>query len=363
MRIRSNPQKHILLINNIIYIIINNIYYFNILKRLTKKMYEIEKINLKAENVNILNKGKTILLNNNNIIKRYEKSDGSDYKLVNTIIHNDTYGIIYLTMLSNEMILTSSRQTIILYKKEENSSYKIYQRIFNYNWAEIYKIKELDNTNFAVCGWYGFMIFNKHNNEYEISLEINEFTLQGHNHILDFMEIKGKKDEKNSFILYGYEKAFIINDKKIINQITLDVEHKNPFGNNYICQFNDELFILYGKRHITLVNTYENKFKQIDFLDEDKAGKTNLFNIDLCQYVYKYNSNSVILFSKTRLFIIQIINNEKIQVNLCIKLDKYYFPFNYIQEEKAIYFKNFKNKQINKLKIKKKYICYDMNNK
>ena len=129
MRIRSNPQKHILLINNIIYIIINNIYYFNILKRLTKKMYEIEQINLKAENVNILNKGKTILLNNNNIIKRYEKSDGVDYKLVNTIIHNDAYGIIYLTMLSNEMILTSSRQTIILYKKEENSSYQIYQII------------------------------------------------------------------------------------------------------------------------------------------------------------------------------------------------------------------------------------------
>ena len=190
-------------------------------------MYKIEKLFLRGETVNILNKGKNILLtkciNNNDEIRLYEKSNKSSYKLVDKIIHEDTWGIIYLTMLSNGMILTSSRQTIIIYKKEKDSSYKKYQRIFNPNWAEIYQIKEFENENFAVCGWYGFMIFNKYKSKYKISLEINKSILREYSVIYDFMKIKGRE---NSFILYGYYKAFIINNRTVINRITLENEIK-----------------------------------------------------------------------------------------------------------------------------------------
>ena len=41
---------------------------------------------------------------------------------------------------------------------------KINQKIFNCNWAEIYRIKELENKNFAVCGWAGFFIFKMNDN-------------------------------------------------------------------------------------------------------------------------------------------------------------------------------------------------------
>jgi len=54
----------------------------------------------------------------------------------------------YLTMLSNEMIITSSIYTIRIYKKGENSSYQIYQIFKIADWNEIYKIKELENSNF-----------------------------------------------------------------------------------------------------------------------------------------------------------------------------------------------------------------------
>ena len=321
-------------------------------------MYEIEELNLKGEKGNILNKGKTILLSkekkNNIYIELYEKSDESDYKLKNEIKHDDPYGMFYLTMLSNEMIITSSIYTIRIYKKGENSSYQIYQIFKILDWNEIYKIKELENSNFAVCGGYGFIIFNKNNNEYEVSLEINESTLGEHHRIFDFMKIKGEKD---AFILYGRKKAFIINDKNIINQTSLDYEFINYLNNyNLICHFNDELYILSGKRHITVININENEFKQIDFLKEVKRAKNHQYKKEKCPYIYKYNSNSIILIFSKGIFIIQIINNVKIQIKLSIKLDinEYYSYLNFIEEEKAIYYRDIEDK-IKKLKIKKKY--------
>ena len=257
-------------------------------------------------------------------------------------------------MLSNDMIITLSIYTIIIYKKGKNSSYQIYQIFQIAQWNEIYKIKELENSNFAVCGMYGFIIFNKNNNEYEVSLEINESTLGEHHTIYDFMKIKGEKD---AFILYGRKKAFIINDKNIINQTSLDAEFIN-YNNNYnlICQFNDELYILSGMRHITVVNINENEFKQIDFLKEVKRAKNHQYDKEECPYIYNYNSNSIILIFYKRIFIIQIINNEKIQIKLSIKLDinEYYHYLNFIEEEKAIYYNDI-NDKIKKLKIKKKY--------
>ena len=321
-------------------------------------MYKIEELNLKGEKGNILNKGKTILLpkekKNFINIELYEKSDESDYKLKNEIKHDDPYRILYLTTLSNEMIITSSIYTIRIYKKGENSSYQIYQIFKILDWNEIYKIKEFENSNFAVCGGYGFIIFNKNNNEYEVSLEINESTLGEHHRIFDFMKIKGEKD---AFILYGRKKAFIINDKNIINQTSLDYEFINYLNNyNLICHFNDELYILSGKRHITVININENEFKQIDFLKEVKRAKKHQYEKEECPFIYKYNSNSIILIFSKGIFIIQIINNEKIQIKLSIKLDinEYYHYLNYIEEEKAIYYNDI-NDKIKKLKIKKKY--------
>ena len=316
-------------------------------------MYKIENLNLRGEfATNILNKGKNILLtksiNDRYEIQLYEKSNKSNkssYKLVNKIFHDDIWGILYLTMLSNEMILTSSRHTIIIYKKKKDSSYKKYQRITNISWAEIYQIKELENENFAVCGWYGFMIFNKYNSKYKISLEINESIIGENSMIYDFMKIKGKE---NSFILYGYYKAFIINERTIINQITLEKELKNFLCfNNLICQFNDELFILSGWKYFTLFNANQNIFKKISFLGEIKE------KVEV-PLVYKYNSNSIIVCSSKGIFIVQLFNNEKIQVNTFIKFDKLGHRLNYIKEEKALYYKeSLGNEYIMKLNFKK----------
>ena len=104
-----------------------------------------------------VNKGKNILLQNDRQILLYEIKEKSKYKLLDKI--ESEIGIIDLTMLSNEMIITSGRKTIIIYKKIENSTYRIHQKIFNHDWAEIYRIKELENKNLAVCGWIGFIIF------------------------------------------------------------------------------------------------------------------------------------------------------------------------------------------------------------
>lgn len=56
------------------------------------------------------------------------------------------------------------------------------------------------------------------------------------------MEIKNKKD---SFIFCGNNGAYIINEKKIIKQINFNekIDRKYTFGRNYICQFNDDIFV------------------------------------------------------------------------------------------------------------------------
>ena len=116
------------------------------------------------------------------------------------------------------------------------------------------------------------------------------------------MEIKEKK---NSFILYGNKNAFIINDKKIINQITLDNKYKNFIRNKLIYQINEYLFILSGMRYITVINVNENKFKQIYFLKEVKTVKKDKYDKENNPYLYKYNSNSIIIISYKGIFIIQ----------------------------------------------------------
>ena len=132
------------------------------------------------------------------------------------------------------------------------------------------------------------------------------------------MEIKEKK---NSFILYGNKNAFIINDKKIINQITLDNKYKNFIRNKLIYQINEYLFILSGMRYITVINVNENKFKQIYFLKEVKTVKKDKYDKENNPYLYKYNSNSIIIISYKGIFIIQWINNEKVQVNIFIRIE------------------------------------------
>ena len=170
-------------------------------------MYEIESLNRKGERIVFLNKNKSMLINEDYHINLYEITEQKKYKLLDKIAYSD--GIIDFTMLSNEMIITSGRHTIIIYKKDKNTSYKLHQKIFNINWAEIYRIKELENKNFAVCGWSGFIIFKINaNNQYEIILEHNLNVNDNFARIYDFMEIRGKD---YNFILCSDKKALIIN--------------------------------------------------------------------------------------------------------------------------------------------------------
>ena len=67
--------------------------------------------------------------------------------------------------------------------------------------------------------------------------------------------------------------------------------------------------------------------------------------------------NSIILFSVKGIFIIQIINKERIQVNKHIKLfDNTIHYLNFIKEEKVIYLTSFMIDEILKLKFKKKLL-------
>ena len=197
------------------------------------------------------------------------------------------------------------------------------------------------------CLWYyGLIVFKEHYNKYEISFEFNRYELKVPEILFDFMEIKGKE---NAFILCGWEHAYIINDKKIMNKITFDeFDLKNILNNNYICQFKDNLFVISGIRYITLIKTNENKFKQIKLLEECKTGTPT---------VYKYNLNSIILLCGEDIFIIQIIDDERIQLNIHIKFgnNNCYHYLKFINEENSIYFrKSFMTKEIYKLQFKKK---------
>ena len=316
-------------------------------------MYEIESLNLKGEKIILLNENKNILEKNEHYINLYKLNEQREYKLLNKISYSNP--TIDLTLLSNEMIITTGRKTIIIYKKDENSTYKIHQEIFNGNWAEIYRIKELENKNFAVCGWSGFIIFKINaNNQYEIILEHNRNVNDNFARIYDFMEIKGKD---NNFILYSGKKALIINGKNIINIINLETDiYKSYISPRYICRLNDSLFILSGLRYITLFNTNTNQIKKINFIKEDNFDKRRKKDfLNTCPNLFRYNSDSIILIALEGIFIIKVINEEKIQVQLRIfhkLIYSYLFEFN--EEEKSIYFeeKNFWYK----LKIKSKYI-------
>ena len=326
-------------------------------------MYKIEKLNLTGNIKAISNKGKTILLykeskkvsNNathgNYEVLLYEQSTQNDYKLIHKIIFESVFSPIDIAMLSNEIIVISGRKFLLIFKKA-NTFYETYQKICNNSWAEITKIKEIKNGSFGVCGWYGFMIFEKSSyDKYHKSFEINRSILNYY-WITDFAEIK---DKENSFVLCGDKKAFIINGKNIINEITF----KDPkfFINNddYICEFQDNLFIIPSIQHITLINTSENKFKQIDFLEEVKLKSTTpklpppTFLDD--SSIYKYDMNSVIIFTKKGIFIIKIIDNERIQVNICIKIG-YYHLLKFIDEERSLFFD--KKDGVYKLKFNKK---------
>ena len=310
-------------------------------------MYEIKSLNRKGERIVFLNENKNMLIKEDYHINLYEITEEKKYKLLDKINYSD--GIIDFTMLSNEMIITSGRHTIIIYKKDKNSSYKINQKIFNSNWAEIYRIKELENKNFAACGWAGFFIFKMaDNSQYNIILENN------YKKIFDFMEIKGKE---NNFILYSVEKALIINGKNIINIINLENNvHKNFIDPRYICQLNAALFVLSGLRYITLFNADTNQIKKENFLKDehfDKRREKDFLNN--CPNIFRYNSNSIILITLEGIFIIKVINEEKIQVQLRIFHKLIYgFVIEFNEKEKSIIFEE--NKFWKKLKIKSKYI-------
>ena len=310
----------------------------------------------------IQNHGKTILSldNDRKNVSVYEKSIQHKYKLIHQFeICLPNNFIWYVFMLSNELILISGRKFIIIYKKV-NEKYSLHQEIFVSDWAEISNIKELKNGNFASCGWHGFTSFKLKcsSDKYEIDYEIKKSLLHEH-WVIDFMEVK---DKINSFILGGSEGAYIINDKKIINKIKFDEEinHKSIHIRNYICQFNNEIFIFCTAQIITLVNISENKFKQTNLLEETNEKRKSLSLRDNT-IVYKYDINSIIILTELKgIFIAQIFDNDRIQVKTRIKISKDFYYNDYlifIKEEKSIYYKNKKSKNENviyKLKFIKK---------
>ena len=310
-------------------------------------MYEIKPIGIRND-IFIQNDGKTILSNNKNLIMLYEKSSNSDFKLIHKCeISNPPFSIIFMFMLSNEIILISGRKFLFILKKK-NEKYSLHQDIFLSEVAEITNIK---NGNFAICGWYGFIAFKQNNSSdiYEIDYEIGKPLLNNDRWICDFMEIKGKKD---SFIFCGTYGAYIINDKKNIKQIKFDEEIDRK-GRNYICQFNDDIYVFCTMQYITLVNIRENIFKPINFLEETNE-KRKRIGLSDDSTLYKYDINSIIILSPLKgIFIVQIFDNERIQVNIRIKLKDHYITFlKFIEKEKCIYLK--KNDYNYKLKFIKK---------
>ena len=326
-------------------------------------MYKIEKLSIAGNIKAILSKGKRILLykesqkvSNNGALDNYEvllyeQSTQNDYKLIHQIIFEKVFSPIDILMLSNDIIVISGRNFLLIFKKA-NTYYETNQELYNSGWAEITKIKELKNGNFGVCGWYGFMMFEKSSNDkYYKSFEVNHFLLNDY-WITDFAEIKGKE---NSFVLCGYEKAFIINRENIISEITFKEPKSFINNDNYLLEFQDGLFIIPSIQHITFINTSEKKFKQINFLEEIKL-KPPSPNLPPPTFldnssIYKYDVNSVIIFTKKGIFIVKIINNERIQVNIRIKIGNYHL-LKFIDEERSLFFD--KEDGVYKLKFNKK---------
>ena len=62
-------------------------------------------------------------------------------------------------------------------------------------------------------------------------------------------------------------------------------------------------------------------------------------DIDLSK-IYKYDINTIILLTDKEIFIIQIFDNEKIQINMTFCIPNIYDGFlKFIKEEKSVYFK------------------------
>ena len=303
-------------------------------------MYEIKNFEFYGEEIFILNKGNIIASmlykgkESHMII--YEKNlKYSDYELNQEITFNSPFDIIALAVLSNEMIIASGRKFIIIFKKDNNSKYYKHQEFFNEDWAEVTNIKELNNVNehFAVCGFYGLILFKKQNDKYEITFDIGKSIL-GRERIIDFMKIKGKE---KAFILCGINTIFITSNKNILNKINFhENDRKLSSGKDYICEFNDELFLISGQIYITIFNTKENKFKQIRFLNNRKNSDSDIDS----SKIYKYDINTIILLTDKEIFIIQIFDNEKIQINMTFCIPNIYDGFlKFIKEEKSVYFK------------------------
>lgn len=105
-------------------------------------MYEINPVGIRGD-IFIQNDRKTILSKKSNLIMLYKKSNKCDFKLTHQFENsNPPFPIIYMLMLSNELILISGRKFLFIFKKK-NEKYSIYQNIFLPDVAEITNIKEL----------------------------------------------------------------------------------------------------------------------------------------------------------------------------------------------------------------------------
>ena len=317
-------------------------------------MYKIEKLNFLG-NIFIQNQGKLILSNKSiskdkKEILLYEKNNQNDFELTFKFDIEIKKPIIYMLMLSNKLLLIAGYKFILIYKKKDDN-YLIYQNISDLDISEIIKIKELNSGDFAICGNGGLVSF-KHDNprrKYLIDYKLDNNIVNDCG-IIDFIKINEKE---NYYFLGGVNGIYIINDKKIINQIKFDgFNTKSIDVKNYICQFTNNIFISCAGRYITIYNISEHKNKQIKFLDENGGVNDNIFTSDKTS-VYKYDINSIIILSKKGIFVAQIFNNDEIQINLRINLDdnSHINYLIYIEEEKSLYCKNvYKLKLNTKLK-------------
>ena len=299
-------------------------------------MYKIDYLHFKGEFIHIFNKGNIIISTieegNENHIFIYEKLlEQSNYELNQEITFEFRWPIIGLSLLSDGMIIASGRKFIYIFNKDKNFKYLLHQKFIDGNWAEMVNIKELKyiQNSFAVCGWNGLFIFSKQNNKYEITFEI-DYHILGTTRLSDFVEIQGKE---KAFIICSTQNILITSNKKILNKIEFhEDDQKFWFNNDYICEVSDELFLVSGQRYITLVNTNKNTFKQIKFLNTKKYSLLDKTKI------YKYDINTIILLSSKEIFVIQIFDEERIQINMSFYIDDVYNGFIiFIKEEKAVY--------------------------
>ena len=282
-------------------------------------MYEIQHLNLTSNKFFVSNDGKTLLLSQNiegsyfSEILIYEKSDGASFQVTQKFRPNEFY--IAMIMLLNEDIILSGRHFIIICKKDGKFQYTKSQSIRDTDWAEITVLKEFENKKFGASGYGGFFVFEqKDGGDYQNYYSLSRSELDEQRWTTDFIEIKEKKD---SYILCGIDKAFIIDNRKIINKISFNgLDQKGIFQHDYFCRFKDDIYILCLNGYIDLINTKENKFNRI-FIKKVE-GEFGLLKI------FKYNKNCIILISRNEILIIQIFNNKKIQINIRINYNDFF---------------------------------------